>query len=116
LALSHSGRWLTPFGQGGEAVLLEYVAAVEVTVLIEMIIDRGVDGGKFLARFHVPEPCHRPLSSPERLMCVLSYDCCANGRIPETLHYRSYSSQRGMIEDGQSRLPSVGHGASSRVL
>jgi hypothetical protein len=48
--------------------LLEDVAAVEVTVLIEMIMDRGVDGGKFLQGLHFPEFRHRPLSSSKRLM------------------------------------------------
>ena len=43
-----SGRQLTPLGQGGGTVLSEDVAAIEVTVLIEMIMDRGVDGGKLL--------------------------------------------------------------------
>ncbi len=66
--LRRSGRKLTPFGQGGGAVLLENVAAVEVTVLIEMIMDRGMDGGKLLEGLHVPELCHRPFSSPGRLV------------------------------------------------
>jgi hypothetical protein len=43
-----SGRQLTPFSQGGRTVLFEDVAAVEVTVDVEMIVDRGVGGGKFL--------------------------------------------------------------------
>ncbi len=43
-----SGRQLTPLGQGGGTVPSEDVAAIEVTVLIEMIMDRGVDGGKLL--------------------------------------------------------------------
>ncbi len=34
-----SGRQLTPLGQGGGTVLSEDVAAIEVTVLIEMIVD-----------------------------------------------------------------------------
>ena len=50
---------LMPRDQGGGAVLLEDVAAVEVTVPIEMIMDRGVDGGKFLQGLHVPELRHR---------------------------------------------------------
>ncbi len=45
---------MTPFGQGGSAVLLEDVAAVEVTVLIEMITDRGIGGGEFLQNLYVP--------------------------------------------------------------
>ena len=39
-----SGRQLTPLGQGVGTVLSEDVAAIEMTVLIEMIRDRGVDG------------------------------------------------------------------------
>ncbi len=62
-----SGRQLTPLGQGGGAVPSEDVAAIEVTVLIEMIMDRGVDGGKLLQSFYVPELRHRTFSSSERL-------------------------------------------------
>jgi hypothetical protein len=49
-----SGRQLTPLGQGSGTVLSEDVAAIEVTVLIEMIMDRGVDGGKLLQSLYVP--------------------------------------------------------------
>ena len=42
------GRQLAPLGQGGGAVLLEDVAAVEVTFEVEMVVDRGVDGSEFL--------------------------------------------------------------------
>ena len=63
-----SGRQLTPFGQGDGTVLFEDVAVVEVTVLIEMIVNRGMGGGKFLQGPHIPEHRHRPLSSSERLM------------------------------------------------
>jgi hypothetical protein len=44
----NSGHQFAPLGQGGSAVLLEDVAAIEVTVLIEMIMDRGMGGGEFL--------------------------------------------------------------------
>ncbi len=63
-----SGRQLTPLGQGVGTVLSEDVAAIEVTVLIEMIMDRGVDGGKLLQSHYVPELRHRIFSSSERLM------------------------------------------------
>ena len=56
-----SGRKLAPLGQGSGAVLLEDVAAVEVAVLIEMVMDRGVDGGEFLQGFNVPKLRHRLL-------------------------------------------------------
>ncbi len=39
---------MTPFSERGSAVLLEDIAAVEVTVLIEVVVERGMDGGKFL--------------------------------------------------------------------
>ncbi len=67
-----SGGELTPLGQGGGTVLFEDVAAAEVAVVIELVMDRGVDGGEFLKGLHIPEPRHRPLSSSERLMRVLS--------------------------------------------
>ncbi len=63
-----SGRQLTPLGQGGGTVLSEDVAAIEVTVLIEMIMDRGVGGGKLLQSLYVPELRHRHLPSSERLV------------------------------------------------
>ena len=46
--LRRSGCKLTPLGQGGRAVLSEDIAAVEVTVVVEVVVDRGVDGGEFL--------------------------------------------------------------------
>ena len=46
--LKRPGCKLTPLGQGGRTVLLEDVAGVEVAVVVELIVDRGVDGGEFL--------------------------------------------------------------------
>jgi len=63
-----SCRELTPLGQGGRTVLFEDMPAVEVTVRVEVVVDRGVRGGKFLQGFDVPEFRHSTLSSPERLM------------------------------------------------
>ena len=37
--LKRSGRQLTPFGQGGRTVLSEDVAAVEVAVEVEVVVD-----------------------------------------------------------------------------
>ena len=34
-----SGRELTPLGQGGRTVVFEDVAAVEVTVVVEVVVD-----------------------------------------------------------------------------
>ncbi len=39
---------LTPLSERGSAVLLEDVTAVEVAVLVEVVVDRGVNGGKLL--------------------------------------------------------------------
>ena len=63
-----SGHQFAPLGQGCGAVFLEDVVAVKVTVLIETIMDRGVDGGKLLEGHHVSELGHRRFSSPERLV------------------------------------------------
>lgn len=61
-------RQLTPLGQGSGPVLLENIAAVEVTVLIDRIVYPGVSGGEFLKGFDVYELGHRALSSTERLV------------------------------------------------
>ena len=63
-----SGSQLTPLGQGGRAILIEDVAAAELTVPIEVVVDRGVNGSEFLQRLDFPEPGHRSFSSSERLM------------------------------------------------
>ena len=51
--LRRSGRQLTPLGQGGGTVLFVDVAAIEVAILIEMIMDRGVDDSEFLQGLHL---------------------------------------------------------------
>jgi hypothetical protein len=63
-----SGRKQTPFGQSGRSVLLEDIAAVELAVLVEMIVDRGVSGSELLQGLDVPEPRHRSFSSSKRLV------------------------------------------------
>jgi hypothetical protein len=92
--LRRSGRELTPLGQGGGPVLSEYVAAIEVTVLIEMIMDRGVNGGKLLQGVEIPEPSHRSFSSSERLVGILGSiveppTALLIGSIADYLHRRS---------------------------
>jgi len=37
--LKRSGRQLTPLGQGGRTILFEDVAAVEVAVVVEVVVD-----------------------------------------------------------------------------
>ena len=54
-----SGCKLTPLGQGGGALEFEVLAVVKMTFPVEMIVDRGVGGGKLLQGFDVPEPGHR---------------------------------------------------------
>ncbi len=51
---------MTPLGQGGGAVLLEDVTAVEVAVPVEVVVERGLGGGKLLEGLHVPELRYRP--------------------------------------------------------
>ena len=62
---------LTPFSERGGAVLLEGIAAVEVAVLVEVIVDRGMGGGKFLQGLYISEIRHRSFSSSERLVGIL---------------------------------------------
>jgi len=42
-----------------------------VALLIEVVVEAGVDRGELLQRLHSPKPQHRPLSSSERLVGVL---------------------------------------------
>ncbi len=41
---------MTPLGQGGGSVLFENVAAVEMALVVDVVVDRGVDGGQFKVR------------------------------------------------------------------
>ena len=63
-----SGCQLTPLGQGGGAFLLEDSTAIQMTLLVEVIVHRRVNGGEFLKGLYVSEPCHRSFSSSERLV------------------------------------------------
>ena len=65
---NRSGRQLTPLGHCGRTVLFENIAAVEVAVLIEVVVDRGMGGGEFLQGLFIPEPGHRSFPSSERLV------------------------------------------------
>ena len=57
-----------PIGQGSGSGLFEYVAAVEMALVGEMVVDRGMDGGEFLQGLDVSEFGYCPLSSAEGLM------------------------------------------------
>ena len=63
-----SGRELTPFGQGGRAVFLEFFTAVEMAFEIEVVVDGGLNGGELLKTSHRPEPVHDFFSPPQGLM------------------------------------------------
>ena len=62
------GRQFAPRGQGGGAVFFEYGSSAEMTVVVEVVVDRGVGGGKLLLDLDVPEAGLGALSSSERLM------------------------------------------------
>jgi hypothetical protein len=57
-----------PLGQGRHTVLLENLAAGEVAVEVEMVVDRGVSGSELLKGLYVPEARHRSFSSSEWLV------------------------------------------------
>ena len=59
---------LAPLCKSGGTIDLEVFAAVEVTFLIEMIVNGGMDGDKFLQTSRLSETLHRSLSSSQRLM------------------------------------------------
>jgi transposase-like protein len=51
-----SGRELAPFGQSGSAVMFKNITAVQMALLVEKVMDRGMDGGEFLEGADAPEP------------------------------------------------------------
>ncbi len=53
------------------AVLLEDIVAVEVTVLVEVVVDRGLGSREFLQGLYISEPRHHSFSSSERLVEIL---------------------------------------------
>ena len=55
----------TPLGESGGAVELEIGPAVEMAFLVEVVMDRGVDGDEFLQTSHAPKSMHGPFSSSE---------------------------------------------------
>lgn len=57
---------LTPLGESKGAVELAIATSVEMALLVEMVVDTGVDGDEFLQTSHAPEAQHRPFPSSER--------------------------------------------------
>jgi hypothetical protein len=55
----------TPLDQSSGATLLKMSAVYVATILIEVINDGSVNGGKFLQTSHLLEPLHSPFSSSE---------------------------------------------------
>jgi hypothetical protein len=85
---------LTPFSERGSTVLFEDVAGVEVAVVVEVIVDRGVGGSELLESFHAPEFRHRSFSSSEWLVGILSPiveppTTLLVGGVPNYFHRRS---------------------------
>lgn len=84
--------------------MFEDVAAGEMAVEIEMVVDRGVDSSEFLQGFDVPEIRHRTLSSPKRLVRVFGpvieppFTCLAL-HDPNHLH-RSAVGAKPVCQDG----------------
>ena len=44
---------MTPLGQGGGPGLFENIAAVEMAFVVEVVVDRGMNGGEFLQGLYV---------------------------------------------------------------
>ena len=60
-----------PFRRCGRASLLVNLPGDEMALLIEMVVDLGVNRAELLQRLHTSKPLHRPLSSSKRLMRIL---------------------------------------------
>ena len=60
------GTKTAPLSESGGTSSLEVRSAGETAFLVEVVRDRGMDGGEFLKTSHPPETKHRPLASSER--------------------------------------------------
>jgi hypothetical protein len=62
---------MTPLGKSGDTVQLETFAETEVALLIEMVVDNGMNSDEFLQTSHAPKTKHGPFSPPKRLVEIL---------------------------------------------
>ncbi len=67
-----SGTKLTPLAKSGGACQLEGVPAGERSFRVEVVVDGGVDGRKFLQTSHRPETLHRTFASSKLQVRVLN--------------------------------------------
>ena len=56
--------------QRDQASLLVDLPRDEMALLIEVVVDLGVNCAKHLQRLHASKPLHRPFASPKRLMRI----------------------------------------------
>ena len=66
--MKFSSREMPPFGQSSGAVLFENITAVDVALVVEKVVGRGMDGDKSLQGANVPELNHCFLPMSEWLM------------------------------------------------
>jgi len=59
-------RRASSLGKCGRSSGFEIVSADEVAVLVEVIVEGGVDGAELLQGLHLPEAEHGPFSPSER--------------------------------------------------
>gem|GEM_PF-3032263 len=72
--------------ESGGAIGLDVLSAVEAALLVEMVMDRGMNGREFLQRSHLPEPLHCPFSArveydARRLRCGRRRKLAGEGRV-----------------------------------
>ncbi len=76
--------------------------------MVEVVVDRGVNGGELLQGLDVPEFRHRPLSSSERLMRVFGpvvepATAHLNGSITDHFHRRILAGAHHAFDSVESK-------------
>ena len=78
---------LTPLGESSGTVLLEEVSGGEAALVVEVVRDRGMDGGEFLKTSHASEAEHCSLPSSKRkvrVLCAIVEPCSQFNMCPSS--------------------------------
>lgn len=92
-----------PPSKSGGAVALEILSVVKRAFLIEMVVDRGVNGCEFLQRSHLSETKHRAFAF-EKVDGNTRPECSSSGQFPicQGASYLNHRAVGSKLVSGQN--------------